>query len=94
MTPVLLALPAASPVAGSLATTSTPVPSLPPRAPDPDSVTPGVLGFLVVFVLALVTWLLMRDMTGRLRRMRFRERQRLATQGPPTVEPAGEDPPG
>lgn len=54
------------------------------QAPDPDSVTPGVLGFLVVFVLAIATWLLMRNMTGHLRRLRFREEQRLAAQ-------AGED---
>ena len=60
-----------------LAATPTPSPSLPAQAPDPDSVTPGLLGFLVVFVLALVTWLLLRNLTGRLRRMRYREEQRL-----------------
>jgi ABC-type uncharacterized transport system YnjBCD permease subunit len=49
--------------------------------PDPDSVTPGVAGFLVVFVLALVTWLLMRNLTGRLRRLRYREDERLAAEG-------------
>jgi hypothetical protein len=52
-----------------------------PRSVDPDSVTPGVAGFLVVFVLAIVTWLLMRNMTARLRRMRFREQERLRTEG-------------
>lgn len=50
------------------------------QAPDPNSVTPGVLGFLVVFVLAIATWLLMRNMTGHLRRLRFREEQRLAAE--------------
>ncbi len=73
----------ARPATATLAGTSTPSPSLPAKAPDPDSVTPGVLGFLVVFVLAIVTWLLMRNMTGRLRRMRYREEQRLAQQGRP-----------
>ncbi len=63
-----------------LAVTPTPSPSLPAQAPDPDSVTPGLLGFLVVFVLALVTWLLLRNLTGRLRRMRYREEQRLASE--------------
>ena len=63
-----------------LAATPTPSPSLPAQAPDPDSVTPGLLGFLVVFVLALVTWLLLRNLTGRLRRMRYREEQRLASE--------------
>ncbi|MBC7639340.1 MAG: hypothetical protein H7231_06115, partial [Rhodoferax sp.] len=52
-------------------------------------VTPGVLGFLVVFVLAVITWLLMRNLTARLRRMRFREEQRLATE----VEPPPSDVP-
>lgn len=63
-------------------------PSLPAQAPDPNSVTPGLLGFLVVFLLALATWLLMRNLTARLRRLRFREEQRQAAQdageGPPT----------
>lgn len=63
-----------------VASTSTPTPSAPVKAPDPDSVTPGLLGFLVVFVLAVVVWLLMRNLTGRLRRMRFREEQRLAAE--------------
>jgi hypothetical protein len=53
------------------AATTTPTPA------DPDSVTPGLWGFLVVFVLAVVVWLLMRNMTGRLRRLRFREEERL-----------------
>jgi hypothetical protein len=50
----------------------------PAPQPDPDSVTPGLYGFLVVFVLAIVTWFLLRNLTGRLRRMRYREEQRLA----------------
>ncbi len=40
--------------------------------PDPDSVTPGVLGFVVIFALALATWLLMRNLTSRLRRLKIR----------------------
>ena len=39
--------------------------------PDPDSVTPGVAGFLVVFGLALVTILLIRSMTRHLRKVRY-----------------------
>ena len=60
--------------------TSTATPSAGPTLPDPDSVTPGLAGFLVVFVLAIITWLLLRNMTGRLRRMRFREEQRQASE--------------
>jgi flagellar biosynthesis/type III secretory pathway M-ring protein FliF/YscJ len=52
----------------SLVTSQTP--------PDPESVSPGLWGFAVVFVLAIVVWLLMRNMTGRLRRLRFREEER------------------
>ena len=63
-----------------LARVASATPTPPPTVPDPDSVTPGLLGFLVVFVLALATWLLLRNMTGRLRRMRFREEQRIESE--------------
>lgn len=80
-----------SSAAGQVASSSTPTPTPPPGMPDPNSVTPGVLGFLVIFLLALVTWLLMRNMTGRLRRMRFREEHRRAGEAhphdPPPVQP-------
>jgi hypothetical protein len=36
-----------------------------------DKVTPGLGGFLVVFVLALVTVLLVRSMTSHLRKVRY-----------------------
>ena len=38
---------------------------------DPRYASPGVLGFLVVFFLALATWLLIRSMTGHLRKVRY-----------------------
>lgn len=82
--------PAASPTTTSTTTTSTTTPSPGATLPDPDSVTPGLAGFLVVFVLAIVTWLLLRNMTGRLRRMRFREEQRQATER--EAHPDGERP--
>jgi hypothetical protein len=62
-----------------LAASSTPTPaptSTPQPMPDPNSVSPGALGFLVMFALAIVIWLLMRNLTGRLRRMKYREEQR------------------
>lgn len=40
----------------------------------PTSVTPGVAGYLVVFVLSVATLLLILDMTRRVRRMQARER--------------------
>ena len=80
------------------ATTPSPTPSLSPslpaQAPDPNSVTPGLLGFLVVFLLALATWLLMRNLTARLRRMRFREEQRQAAEGSGPPPPDGAPPAG
>lgn len=39
--------------------------------PDPDTVSPGFLGFAVMFALAVATLLLVRSMVGRLRRLRY-----------------------
>jgi hypothetical protein len=53
-----------------LAATPAPSPGT-TSTPDPDLVTPGVAGFLVVFLLAVATILLMRSMTGHLRKVRY-----------------------
>lgn len=39
----------------------------------PTSVTPGVTGFIVVFIIGLATVLLILDMTRRVRRLQARE---------------------
>ena len=39
---------------------------------------PGIGAFLAFFGLAVALWLLMRNMNGRMRRMAYRERDRLA----------------
>ena len=39
---------------------------------DPDTVTPGVLGFIVTFLVAAAVVLLVLDMTRRIRRTRYR----------------------
>jgi hypothetical protein len=39
--------------------------------PDPDTVSPGFLGFAVIFVLSLATILLIRSMVGHLRKVRY-----------------------
>ena len=39
---------------------------------DPNSVSPGILGFLAFFLLAVALILLVRNMNGHLRRMRYR----------------------
>ena len=69
---------------------STVSPSPSPSPSDPQSVSAGLWGFAVVFVLAIAVWLLMRNMTGHLRRMRFREQEQLrreAAEGSPQRRP-------
>lgn len=49
--------------------------------PDPnfnnDTVTPTWVGFLVTFLMAVATVLLIMDMTRRIRRVRYREEIRV-----------------
>ncbi|MDA8579746.1 hypothetical protein N9K72_02100 [Pontimonas sp.] len=40
---------------------------------DPNSVTPGVVGFVVTFVVAGAVLMLIIDMVRRVRRVRYRE---------------------
>jgi hypothetical protein len=58
-----------------LTATTRPTPGVSPspavKGPDPDLVTPGVAGFLVVFLLAIATIVLLRSMTGHLRKVRY-----------------------
>ena len=43
-----------------------------------SSIGPGLGAFIAFFVLAVVLWLLMRNMNGRMRRMAYKEQQRVA----------------
>jgi hypothetical protein len=43
---------------------------------DPDSVTPGVIGFAATAVIAIAVCLLLFDMNRRVRRVKFREEVR------------------
>ncbi len=54
---------------------STPTPSPTSTVPDASQVTPGVVGFLATFAVAVVTVLLILDMVRRVRRLRYRELQ-------------------
>jgi hypothetical protein len=36
---------------------------------DPNSVSPGLLGFIVVVIIGIATWLLARSMTKQLRKL-------------------------
>jgi hypothetical protein len=48
----------------------------PPTPPayegDPNLVTPGVVGFIITFAIAIITVLLVLDMVRRIRRVRYR----------------------
>ncbi len=43
---------------------------------DSYTIGPGFWGFVAFFVMAIALWLLVRNMSGRLRRMAYQERQR------------------
>ena len=44
----------------------------PPPAIDESMVSPGVVGFIAIFLIAAATVLLIIDMTRRIRRVRYR----------------------
>ena len=50
--------------------------------PDPNSVTPGVIGFAFMAFIAIAMMLLAWDMNRRIRRIKFREeaRERIAAE--------------
>jgi hypothetical protein len=50
---------------------------------DPNKVTPGLLGFVVVVAIGLATWFLLKSMNGHLRNVdpRFAKREEDAPQG-------------
>lgn len=55
---------------------------------DPNSVTPGWVGFVAIFLVAIATVLLIMDMVRRIRRVRYRaevleklEAEKLAAEG-------------
>ncbi|BDI23570.1 hypothetical protein [Herbiconiux sp. L3-i23] len=60
------------PLAELLAASMTPTPG-PTTEFDETLVTPGPLGFVFIFVLAVAALLLILDMTRRVRRVRYRE---------------------
>ena len=55
---------------------------------DPNSVSPGILGFLAFFLLAIALYLLVRNMNGHLRRMRYRAEDAQETQPDDKPPPA------
>ena len=45
---------------------------IPPIEVDPNSVTPGVVGFVITFFVAIALLFLIADMSRRVRRVRYR----------------------
>ncbi len=66
----------------------TPTP-LPAFEGDPNQVTPGVIGFAVTFLIAIVTVLLVIDMTRRVRRIRYRAEVREQLEAEAALESEG-----
>ena len=60
-----------------------------PAPLDEDTVTPGWIGFVAIFGVALITVFLIIDMTRRVRRVRYREevRAKLAAEEADTPNP-------
>jgi hypothetical protein len=58
-------------VSAGVALESTPVP-VPAYTGDPNLVTPGVIGFIAMFLVAAATVFLVMDMNRRVRRTRYR----------------------
>ena len=77
----------------NLAATVTPTPgddaSLRPGL-DPAQVTPGLLGFLATLFLVIAVIFLIRDMTRRIRRVRYREMANLEAEQAAAGETTGE----
>jgi hypothetical protein len=59
---------------------------------DPNVVSPGILGFLAFFLLAVALYFLLRNMNGHLRRMNYRAEE-MAKQEQVDAEPAVEEGP-
>jgi len=71
--------------------TPTPAPQ-PGYVGDEDLITPGWIGFTVIFVIAVATILLILDMTRRIRRTRYRDeiRAKLEGEANPAATPPSE----
>jgi hypothetical protein len=67
-----------------LAATPTPSPTGGQGGLDPNSVSPGVVGFLATFGLVLASILLFVNMSRRLRRLRYREEHERPPDDPPS----------
>jgi hypothetical protein len=60
---------------------------------DPNSVTPGVVGFLATFALVVVSILLFLNMSSRLRRLQRREEREAERRPGDAGDPGGDETP-
>lgn len=72
---------------------STPTPTPTSEELDPLTVSPGLIGFLATFAVAVATVLLVLDMTRRVRRLRFREDQQRLREEEAAAAEREESPP-
>lgn len=63
-----------------------------PQGPNTDDVSPGLLGFLTVFFLALATVVLVRSMTKHLRKVRYSPGPDGQPWAPPSPVGAAQEP--
>jgi len=80
-------------LAALVAATSVPTPvPVPGFDGDPNIVTPGVIGFVLTLLVAVVTVLLVLDMTRRVRRVRYREQVNAALDAELSAEQPATEP--
>ncbi|MBJ2119628.1 hypothetical protein I6N91_01380 [Arthrobacter sp. MSA 4-2] len=60
---------------------------------DPESVTPGTLGFIFTVVIVVAVIFLIRDMSKRIRRVRYNSMLEEGGAGPDAARPAATDRP-
>jgi hypothetical protein len=72
---------------------TTPSPA-PAYTGNEDLITPGVIGFGVTFLIAVVTVLLLVDMTRRMRRLRYRSEIRQKLEDEAAAGATGDTKPG
>lgn len=70
--------------------TPSPSPSFGVYTGDEDLVTPGVIGFVITFLVALITVFLLVDMNRRVRRTRYTQEIREKLEAEAAAEDAGE----
>ena len=53
---------------------------------DPNQVSPGLLGFIIVCIIGLATWFLLRNMSKHLRKLDMNRVDQDEAEGPESTE--------